>query len=301
MSLNDSPACPLCRNISNRLFEARGYWIRSCSACHHQFAEIEPSATPASHAATIYSDAYFTKGSDAGYTDYLAESEILRARGQHYANLLRPHIEPGKVLDVGCAAGFTLAGFRAAGWEGQGIEPNDTMAAWGRNQLGLDIRTGTLEELGPCLGSFDLVSMIQIFPHFIHPRTALAVVRRVLRPGGLLLIETWDRESYARKLFGASWHEYAPPSVLHWFSRQGLAEFNANHDFVHLKSGRPPKWIQVGHALSAAKSATPNPLMRSLLGIADALTPARLALPYPGDDIFYSIFRNGQLLTEVRS
>ena len=79
-----------------------------------------------------------------------------------------------------------------------------------------------LENL-PVDDEYDAVSMIQVLPHFIDPKRAMAVVTKVLKPGGLLLIETWNRDSWTARLFGKNWHEYSPPSVLHWFDPRGVA------------------------------------------------------------------------------
>jgi hypothetical protein len=63
--------------------------------------------------------------------------------------MLKRFTPPGSVLDVGAAAGFLLAGLRQIGWSGSGVEPNDRMAEHARSQLGLNVRTGTLESLPP--------------------------------------------------------------------------------------------------------------------------------------------------------
>ena len=60
-----------------------------------------------------------------------------------YAKLISKYTKPGKVLDIGSAAGFILKGFRDSGWICQGVEPNETMAAYGRRYLNL----GSIETL----------------------------------------------------------------------------------------------------------------------------------------------------------
>jgi hypothetical protein len=69
------------------------------------------------------------------------------------------HIPAGTVLDVGAAAGFVLKGLEDAGWQGEGIEPNDTMARYAREVLGLSVATDDLETV-VCGRWFDIVSMI---------------------------------------------------------------------------------------------------------------------------------------------
>ena len=92
--------------------------------------------------------------------------------------------------------------------------------------------------------------MIQVLPHFIDPRSAMRVVSKILRPGGLLLIETWNRGSLTAKLLGKGWHEYSPPSVLHWFTPDGVARLAGQFELEEVDRGRPSKKIAASHAKS---------------------------------------------------
>jgi hypothetical protein len=40
--------------------------------------------------------------------------------------------------------------------------------------------------------------------------------------GRAWIIETWNRDDWVARLLGRHWHEYSPPSVLHWFNPDGL-------------------------------------------------------------------------------
>src|SRR5205085_11122433 len=100
---------------------------------------------------------------------------------------------------------------------------------------------------------FDLVLMLQVLPHFVDPAAALQKAARLVRPGGHLLIETWDRESWTARLSGRRWHEYSPPSVLHWFSRGGVARLASAAGFEEVAIGRPSKWIAAAHTKSGLR------------------------------------------------
>jgi len=90
------------------------------------------------------------------------------------------------------------------------------LAQVARNVVGLDIDTATMqaattEFAGDCLryltadarylpfadASFDIVTCFEALEHFDEQARFLAEVSRVLRPGGMLLISTPDREVYA--------------------------------------------------------------------------------------------------------
>lgn len=128
--------CPLCGTPGRRRFAAHGIPILDCPACRHRFAGLAP---PPSHIDTVYADAYF-HGGGAGYPDYLADANLHRQHGRRYGKLLSRFQRPGRILDVGAAAGFILQGMTDTGWTGAGIEPNVSMAAFGRDRLGLPSR-----------------------------------------------------------------------------------------------------------------------------------------------------------------
>ncbi|MBK9165421.1 MAG: class I SAM-dependent methyltransferase [Acidobacteria bacterium] len=261
------------------VFEVSGINILDCKECGHRFAE---TGDEEDHIERVYGDHYFTEGG-AGYADYLSEERLLRKRGVFYARKLARHTEPGRILDVGCAAGFTLKGFHDAGWNGTGIEPNEMIGSYGRVQLGLDIRHGTLEAFGES-DRFSAIAMIQVVAHFREPMRAFEKARDLLTDRGLLLIETWDRGSIVARTLGKHWHEYSPPSVLQWFSSEGLDRCLSPLGFEKLSGGRTLKWIAGDHIKS---------LLRYRLGRMPGLglIPDRIRLPYISDDLFYAIYR----------
>lgn len=273
--------CPLCQSESKFAFEAKGFALRDCVKCAHRFAAL---AADEAHVAEIYDDSYFS-GGGAGYADYLAEGEMLKERGRMYAKKLAKFSAgaKGEILDVGAAAGFILQGFIESGWRGSGLEPNETIARAGRKRFGLDIRQGSLESFNAD-EKFDLISMIQVAAHFYEPRTAFQKAADLLNDNGLLLIETWNRESISAKIFGKNWHEYSPPSVLQWFSEKGLTEFLKDFGFEKVARGRPSKKISGAHAKSLLKYRLGENFLLKLI-------PDKLNFPYPSEDLFWALYR----------
>jgi SAM-dependent methyltransferase len=138
--------------------------------------------------------------------------------------------------------------------------------------------------------SFDLVTMIQVIGHLTVLHPSMNVVRALLRPGGYLLIESWDAESWTARLFGRRWHEYSPPSVLHYFSRSSLLTLAQRHGFRLLASGRPAKKIAAGHAKSLLQHKLESSALRFLEPIL-RLIPEGLVLPYPSEDLRWMLFQ----------
>jgi 2-polyprenyl-3-methyl-5-hydroxy-6-metoxy-1,4-benzoquinol methylase len=275
--------CPLCDSDSQRVFDVKDHWIRDCVSCSHRFTEIQ---TDKNHVEKIYDDSYFN-GGGAGYTNYLEESEILRQRGNWYGKLLSKYTKKGKVLDVGSAAGFILKGMEESGWEGVGIEPNESMAKYGREKLSLDIRKTSVEKYSTD-EKFDRVTMIQVMAHFVEPKDVFSHISNTLKANGHLLIETWNRRSLSEKIFGTKWHEYSPPSVLQFFSDEGIEQLAKTQGFERVAIGRPSKWISGSHAKSliAYKFGEKSIVTKML-----KLVPDRLSFPYPAEDLFWVLYK----------
>ncbi len=278
--------CPLCNNSSKQIFQAHGYWICDCDKCFHRFAEIN---TGSNHTNAIYSDEYF-QGGGAGYPDYLGEARILRNHGRRYGKILRKYMCPGTMLDVGAAAGFVLQGFKDGGWQGDGIEPNQAMAQYAQKELNLNVQLGALESLTESK-QYDLVSMVQVIAHFAEIGTALQQAANATKPSGYWLIESWNKDSFAARMFGQKWHEYSPPSVLHWFSPDTLKALAASFGFEEVARGRPSKWINGGHVKSLLQFKLQSLSLGELVGKSLNLLPEYLPLPYLADDLFWILLK----------
>ena len=284
MNLNQN--CPLCAADGQELFQVHGFWIRECPICIHRWATV---GTTDGHVDRVYDDTYFT-GGGAGYPDYISEGPLLRDHGRRYAQLINRYVQPGTVLDVGAAAGFFLQGFADMGWEVRGIEPNETMARYAGELSGIHVTTGVFEEYDDG-ERFDLVSMIQVLPHLVDPKKAMVRAALLTKPGGHLLIETWNRRSWTARLWGKRWHEYSPPSVLHWFTPSSVQNLAEEAGFTEIATGRPKKRLSGAHLKSLLKFKLENVPLNRLIRFFVAPIPNRLTLPYPAEDLFWSLFQ----------
>jgi SAM-dependent methyltransferase len=99
-----------------------------------------------------------------------------------------------RVVDVGCGPGRLLREVAERGAEAVGVEPSGQMrrvAGW-RTPAALRDKVrvveGTAERLPLEDGTATVVSAVASFHHWADPEAGLAEARRVLRPGGRLLI-----------------------------------------------------------------------------------------------------------------
>jgi O-antigen chain-terminating methyltransferase len=117
-------------------------------------------------------------------------SAEIRHRLDHYLEALR---KAPPVLDLGCGRGELLLLLREAGVEAAGIE-GDAAVADAARRRGLDVLEGDVLSVLETLpdASRSAVTAIHLFEHLeaVILIAVLAEVRRVLRPGGLLIVES---------------------------------------------------------------------------------------------------------------
>ena len=107
------------------------------------------------------------------------------------------------VLDLGCAGGFMAEALAARGARVTGIDPAEQAIEAARAHAGaegLSIRydVGVGEDLPYDDGAFDAVVCVDVLEHVADLSKVLSEVARVLKPGGLFLYDTINRNPLAR-------------------------------------------------------------------------------------------------------
>ncbi len=92
-----------------------------------------------------------------------------------------------KICDLGCGTGGNLAMLARYGVV-TGVERDQIAAQMARDATGFDVRVGAAEDTGLASKSFDLVCLFDVLEHLAAEGPALAEIRRILRPGGRLLL-----------------------------------------------------------------------------------------------------------------
>jgi ubiquinone/menaquinone biosynthesis C-methylase UbiE len=103
-----------------------------------------------------------------------------------------------RIVDVGCGTGLMSAKLAATGRRVLGVDLSTSMIAQARvrtnarvNFLRADAENLPLEDAG-----FDAVVNLISFHHYPNPDKAIAEFRRVLRPGGRLVLIGFDLDSH---------------------------------------------------------------------------------------------------------
>ncbi len=142
---------------------------------------------------------------------------------------LQWHPEPGSILDIGSSYGTLLKMFPES-WVRVGIEPSGTACRVARERLpNTRIIHSLLAEAAIPDESFDVITMVDMVYYLPFPLRDLARVRRLLRPGGVLIIEApnFANRGYVyrwlRHPFADTWmYFYTPDTLERILARAGL-------------------------------------------------------------------------------
>ena len=131
-------------------------------------------------------------------------SNVARTMAGYY-RLASPHLrERERILDVGCDIGLLLDVARADGFKDlYGIEP----VAVARTQAIKSLPRAKISELfyqeAPFEdGFFDLISLVHVVDHLVHPEQILSRVWKQLKPGGLCLTVVHNADSLLARAMG---------------------------------------------------------------------------------------------------
>jgi SAM-dependent methyltransferase len=177
-------SCPLCGTSGHTTIavcDGERNLVK-CRACGVGF--VDPPLSPA-FIATHFKEQYITD-------DLRLEQVYGESRKQALTAIaaqVRRRKAGGRILDIGCAGGYFLDRyFRSAEWEKFGVEPS-RYALRRALQRGIQAYEGDVLSVDLPAKFFDVITVAGVLPYFREPRRELSVIRRSLKPGGLLVLE----------------------------------------------------------------------------------------------------------------
>ena len=151
----------------------------------------------------IYTEDYFS-GKDSFFYS-LGYGNFSKLYFGHLFEPLKAYVQEigrGKVLDVGCAFGFMLEKFPKT-FTKFGIDISEYAISRAKKRLpGATLQVAGAEEAFPFPENyFDVVTCNDVLEHVEHPRLVLESVRKVLKPNGILYLNTPNFNLLRKKVF----------------------------------------------------------------------------------------------------
>ena len=211
-----------------------GLRVLQCRGCKLQFAEVYPEIEEAD--SDIYGTRYFADAIEDREERYETFTELLK---QIESVLGRK----GRLLDVGCGDGTFLEVAADSGWEAEGTDISTAAVRHARENRGLTVHHGVVEDVTLEPGSFDAVIMNHVLEHVRNPVVTLSRLRDLLAKDGVVRIEVpnaaslsvWTQNLQSRyHLKKNRWRHYetghhfwffTPRTLAHTISAAGLSAF----------------------------------------------------------------------------
>lgn len=169
---------------------------------------------------------------------------------------LKKHVSPtGKILDLGCGNGTLLKlakKFGPSTWE---LHANDLSHEM-MNELkadGFQTHSCRAEDI-ELREYFDAIILNQVIEHFSDVNKLLETCRKLLKPSGLIIIETPSTDGLDAKIFRKKyWGGYHIPRHFYLFNEALLVRLGENHKYSIVEVNylaSPAFWVQsVSHVL----------------------------------------------------
>lgn len=256
--------------VDNAFFVAPGRWtLYRCMHCRSAYLDPRPNEASIGKAYGVYythsvdgprtmSDKpgivrYLKRALTNGYVNsrygtrrqpaselgvWLAKVLPLRRQKRDAEFRYLPKPRPGqRLLDIGCGNGDFLLNARDAGWDVVGVDP-DPKAVVAAKQRGLDVSVGSVELYAGESGCFDAITLSHVLEHLHEPVRFIQTVHRLLKPGGVIFIDTPNIESRGARRWGRNWRGLETPRHLVLFSREGLIGMLQAGGFADIETKR---------------------------------------------------------------
>ncbi len=227
--------CPICGESPRHLYTidrfTPAFDIHRCHGCDLEMQPLIPEQPE-----ELYDEAYYTGAAEYNYRDERRKTRYDRyVHDARLRNIARFVPAPADFTDVGAAFGSFVEAARDFGYRARGLDVSEYAAAEARKR-GLDVVRGELEPGVLPPQSTDVLTMIEVFEHLPDPRAAMLALREIMRPGGLVVIQTANYLGRQARSAGSDYHYYLPGHFFYYNTRnlrRLFAEFGFSRSFVY--------------------------------------------------------------------
>ncbi|MBI4684360.1 MAG: class I SAM-dependent methyltransferase [Nitrospirae bacterium] len=218
----------------------------------------------------------YSGGSDETFVSQIAGRERTFARSLDLIERLVP--QKGKILDIGTAGGSFLGVASKRGWDVIGCEPSRWLAEWGSKHYNITVHAGTVFNMQFKESTFDVVTLWDVLEHTPDPKAVLKECNRILKPGGILVVNYPDIGASVARLMGRKW-VFLLSVHLYYFTVKTIAEMLKTTDFDIIMRKKHWQTLELGYIFSRMQAYVSG-LARLGGKIVSALGMEKALIPY---------------------
>ena len=184
----------------------------------------------------MYNASYYSGAANYSYIDERKnekyESFVWDARIRN----IKKFKTEGNFLDVGSSFGGFLNRAKLFGFQPYGIEISEYSARYA-NDRGIPTFNGSVLEADFPDESFDVITLVEVIEHLENADLVFQKLTKLLKPGGLLLIQTANFDGKQAKEEGPKYHYYLPGHLYYYsltnlkkiLNKNGIEKFSVYH------------------------------------------------------------------------
>lgn len=147
---------------------------------------------------------------------------------------IQKYVKTGHILDIGCGRGLFLHLMRKHGWKVAGVEFDEETALHVSKAYGFKvIPSEFISELPD--KSFDVITLFHVLEHTISPQMTINECKRLLKEGGLLVIEVPNLSSLQASIGKKAWFHLDLPHHSYHFLEVGIKALLKKNSFRILR------------------------------------------------------------------
>lgn len=231
--------CPVCNSASvNYALSAKDYTVSQkqfeiwqCSECRFRFTQNIPTA---SNIGQYYqSENYISHtNTNKGLVNQLYHRiRSITLRQKKKLIQASTNKTTGSLLDVGAGTGAFAAYIRSSGWQLTGLEPDETARRIAKETNGISLLPSDQLFQLPT-ENYDAITLWHVLEHVHDLHEYMMQFRKLLKPGGRLLIAVPNYTSKDAEIYQNYWAAYDVPRHLYHFSPDAMRQLIKQHGLV---------------------------------------------------------------------
>jgi len=271
--------CPGCNSTSIRpglsvadhSVSKERFVIWACSSCSLQFTQDVPDQETIGryYQSAGYISHTNTKAGLINRLYHLVRNITLRQKKDLI--IKQTGLKTGNLLDIGSGAGTFAAYMQNSGWSVTGLEPDEDTRIRAQKDYGIKLKPSA--ELFQLVSqTFNVITLWHVLEHVQHLHRYLDEIKRLIKPGGVVIIAVPNHTSFDAVKYKEYWAAYDVPIHLYHFSPASMRTVLGLHG-LKLKEMRP-MWFDsfyVSMLSEKYKTGKQRPLNGFLTGLVSNL------------------------------
>ncbi len=207
--------CPLCISKNTQFFaKKKTYSFFRCKNCKTIFLPKLPSK----RVLNKYYSSQFT------YNDGKQNENVIRKQSKCILSSLKKLSNNAQTIcDVGSGYGYFMDEARKKGYIVEGVEPSIQLADYTFKKYQLPVYSGNLASyIIKNNNQFDIVTCIHVIEHVVNIKEFISQLVRLVKPGGVLFIETPNSDSHLLYVEKDEYTFLIPPEHLWLLSKDSI-------------------------------------------------------------------------------